>query len=256
MWSSVWRHCNELFDWLLPAACQLCGRTLPVQGGLHLCGDCHEGFRPLPSPRCPHCLLPHLTPGGTDYPCEACLKNPLPLKRVVALGLYADQMREAVHRFKYRHALGLQRPLASLLARELEPHLEEMSPDLLVPVPLHRKRLQQRGYNQALQIARELARTLSIPLDRALLIRTRDTLPQQQLSLGERQLNLRSAFELRQIIPGKRVLLVDDVMTSGATLRSCADVLIRGGASEVSAAILARAPRFESAPLSREAIHA
>jgi ComF family protein len=164
---------------------------------------------------------------------------------VAAAGLYQEGLREAVHRFKFRGDLGLDRPLGELLAEALSGQAAPgWRPDLVVPVPLHRRRLAERTYNQSLLLARAVARSWRVPVPARLLLRTRATPPQQGLSAEERRRNLRGAFALRQPLGGERVLLVDDVLTTGATARECARVLRDGGAGEVAVAVLARACRL------------
>ncbi len=253
MWRWLGKAVRECVDWLLPPACQLCAATLPECSALELCASCLKRIPPIPAPRCPHCLLPHATPAGGDYPCEVCLRDPLPLGRVTALGMYDGALREAVHRFKFRNAIGLQRPLGTLLAQHLA--AGDPLPARVVPVPLHRTRLRQRTYNQAQLLAAMLARHLPLEMDARLLVRAAETLPQQQLPLEERRSNVRGAFSVTRRLEGESLLLVDDVMTSGATVRSCATALLKAGAARVDLAILARAPRHAGENLSAEGVH-
>jgi len=232
---------QETFDWLLPPACQLCGETLIPSSVIHLCQPCRERFPKITSPRCPHCLLPHATPAGADYPCEECLRNPLPTSQVVALGSYQEGLREAIHRFKFRGGIGLSRPFGELLASSLAEG--KIIPDSIVPVPLHGRRLRRRGYNQSHLIARELQRSLGGVLEKRLLVRSQETLPQQELPLSERRRNVRGAFMVTRKLGGESILLVDDVLTTGATVRGCAEVLRKAGAADIVVAVLARAPR-------------
>ncbi len=255
MWESPQRWLRECFDWLLPPACQLCGATLPMPAHPHLCRGCRDTFPPPPSPRCPRCLLPHATPVGVDYPCEACLRQPLPIQRLDALGLYGDGLREAIHRFKFRGALGLSRPLGMLLAHHLDTQAAYPTPDLVVPVPLHPRRLRQRGYNQAQLLGREVQKVLGGSLEQRLLVRQRETTSQQGLPLAQRQENVRGAFAAPRTLEGEARLLVDDVLTTGATIRHCARTLYRAGAGTVAVAILARAPRPDAKHLSGVGVH-
>jgi len=254
VWRCLRAYLKDGFDWLLPPACQLCGKSLPDAGEPHLCSTCLARFLPLESPRCPCCLLPHVTPDGADYLCEGCLRTPLPITGVVALGLYEAGLREAVHRFKFRNAIGLQRPLGMLLSEKLATRWGNDPPDGVVAVPLHRSRLRQRGYNQSLLLAQELERRLGVELIRGLLSRQVATAAQQGLPLLERQHNVKGAFSVERPLQGERLLLVDDVMTTGATVRHCAQSLLAAGAGAVEVAVLARAPRPGAHDLSREAV--
>ncbi|PLY01714.1 MAG: amidophosphoribosyltransferase [Desulfuromonas sp.] len=250
----VLTYLQEGLDWLLPPACQLCGATLSDSRQPHLCEACQARIYPLESPRCPLCMLPHATPVGADYLCEGCLRHPLPVTSVVALGSYEDGLREAVHRFKFRNAIGLQRPLGWLLAEQLAARWGDAPPDGLLPVPLHRKRLQQRGYNQSLLLAQEIRRCLNVRLAKGLLVRRVATAAQQGLALDERQRNVKGAFAVSRRLQGERLLLVDDVLTTGATVRQCAEALLKAGAGTVEVAVLARAPRPDGHNLCREPV--
>lgn len=231
-----------LFNLLFPPACSLCGADLDV-GSLQLfCPDCLAGIRPLTSPCCPRCSLPYLTDAGTDHLCEACLRESPPFSGVMAAGVYERTLRLAVHHFKYRGTIGLDRPLGLLLALALEQKGTEL-PDLVIPVPLHRSRLRERTFNQSLLLARVVGRQLGVPVAARLLVRSRPTPPQQGLKAEIRHRNLKGAFALRKSLSGERVLLVDDVLTTGATARECSKVLLEGGAEEVRVAVLARAGR-------------
>ena len=132
----------------------------------------------------------------------------------------------------------MDRSLGQLLERVIASDLKF---DLVVPVPLQRKRLQQRSYNQALLLAREVARIRGLPLNSNLLIKIRATESQQELSASDRIKNLRGAFQLQEKLSGQRILLIDDVMTTGATVATCSQVLIDGGAAEVYVAVIGRA---------------
>lgn len=151
-------------------------------------------------------------------------------------------MRALLHLFKYDRVAPLTRPLAQLLGLVLyqEPALRQV--DIIVPVPLYPARERLRGYNQALLLARQLARTFNLPLAAAALIRTRDTASQTGLTPRQRRENVRGAFKVPDSsrIKGKRILLIDDVATTGATLSACARALKRAGAASVQAATVAR----------------
>jgi ComF family protein len=130
------------------------------------------------------------------------------------------------------------------LAKAVDEKLKVEPPDMVIPVPLHLSKLRERTYNQSLLLARTLGKTLKLPVVAEGLERTRATLSQQGLKSEERKRNLKGAFYLRQEVKNQRVLLLDDVLTTGTTARECSRILIRGGASDVQVAVLARAAKF------------
>ena len=232
-----------LLDLFLPPACPLCGAEFIPSPSHPLCRPCLAGISPAASQRCPRCSLPYPSENGTDHLCERCLRQPPAFSWVVAVGQYRDHLRDAVHRFKYRGGIGLDRALGDLLAAAVTAERPDFRPDLLVPVPLHPGRLRQRTYNQALLLARHLARQWRLPVAARLLVRCRPTAPQQGLDAAARRQNLRGAFALRSPVPAARVLLIDDVLTTGATAEACCRTLLEGGAGEVGVAVLGRAAR-------------
>ncbi|MCW5581472.1 MAG: ComF family protein, partial [Luteimonas sp.] len=170
-----------------------------------------------------------------------CLRRPPPLLAAHAAFVYGFPLDHLLPRFKFHRDLAAGRILSAAMAARFG---TLPRPDALVAVPLHRARLRQRGYDQALELARPLARTLALPLLSGTLLRARDTAPQSELDAGARQRNLRDAFS---VAPGARLLpahvvLVDDVMTTGATLHAAARALRRAGVARVDAWICARVP--------------
>jgi ComF family protein len=188
----------------------------------------------LPTERCPSCALP--TPGGAV--CGACLKSPPAFDATYAVWRYAFPVDKLVQTLKFEHRLAL----AGLFARTL---LGQARPegDILLPVPLSPTRLTERGFNQAVEIARSLGRALGLPLDTASVRRTLDAGPQSRLPWKERRRNVRGAFECRADFSGKAVIVIDDVMTTGATLDELARTLKKHGAARVSNWVVARALR-------------
>jgi ComF family protein len=146
-----------------------------------------------------------------------------------------------IRELKFHQQLGLAQLLGGQLARQLLP--ETPRPDLIIPVPLHRARLRERGYNQALEIARPVARALGVALDFRSLVRVRATAPQTGMTVKARRKNLRGAFALRddEVVRNRRVALVDDVMTTGSTVQAAAQCLRASGAMEVNIWVIARA---------------
>jgi len=228
-------NCRIFVQSYLPQDCLLCGRRVI---GRQLCDVCADDLPALPRPRCRQCALPlpHHDPAGPLI-CGQCLKRPRAFDRAVAVYAYAAPLDGLVKRCKYGGDLSVSDGFAIALARELA---EEPMPDLILPMPLHDRRLAERGFNQAVEIARRLAPRLDIPWTAFGCERTRDTPPQAGLDLKARRRNLRGAFVCELDLRGKRVALLDDVMTSGASLDELAKAARRAGAVEVSAWVVAR----------------
>lgn len=233
------RGAGNLLNQLFPPACPLCSRTFPCSWSEPFCSGCLQGFLPLPDAHCPRCALPFSAAAGSVHLCGHCSRKPPPYTKVYSAGLYQQELRRAIHQFKFNNAVGLDRPLGVLLERALA---KPLAIDLILPVPMHRRRLRQRSYNQALLLARELGRLRGLPVASRLLLRVKQSAPQQGLTARERESNLRGAFEVVKKLGGARVLLVDDVMTTGATARECAEVLLDAGATAVEVAVVGRAP--------------
>lgn len=175
--------------------------------------------------------------------CGGCVRKPPAFAWTLAPYRYAFPLDRLLSRFKYSGDLASGRLLAELVGDALEQEPRLGAHDLVVvPMPLARDRLVERGYNQALELARPLAHRLGLPLAIDGLVRRRSTPRQAGLSARERRRNVRGAFSASTAVKGRRVLLVDDVMTTGSTLRECARVLRRAGASEVGVVVVARAP--------------
>ena len=223
---------DRLAGAILPGSCLLCGAH--AGRGL-ICAGCTVDLPPAPDPACPQCG--EVTTHGER--CGACLKDPPDFARTVALFRYEFPVDRIIHALKYAHRL----PVAAWLGACLADRLADAPPELVVPLPLHPTRLRERGFNQSAEIARALARCLGRPLDVRNVVRTRSTPPQAGLPLKERSGNVRGAFECRSDLGGRSVLLVDDVMTSGATLRECARILRLHGAGQITVAVVARALR-------------
>ncbi|HWI40235.1 MAG TPA: ComF family protein [Verrucomicrobiae bacterium] len=234
---------RPLLDLLFPPLCHLCRVHIPAAGELHLCDPCRQAIRFIGTPLCSVCGVPFATEGGMDHRCGECTDSPPPFSAARSVAHFDGPVQELVHRLKYGHRVHLRRPLALLFVERLGSFLADASPQVVVPVPLHRRRLAERGFNQAALIGRPVAAALGIPLDPLALARSRATAAQVSLHADERMRNVRGAFELRrpESVRGKRVLLLDDVYTTGSTVRECARVLRKGGASEVYVATAARA---------------
>ncbi|WP_374657866.1 ComF family protein [Inhella sp.] len=214
-------------QWPLPGGCWICRDWSRER----LCGPCVERFA-APRPRCLHCALTLATPA-----CAHCLRDPLPLHSVQAAVDFEPPWDTLLHALKYEAALGLAPALAALMPAP-------PPGSLLLPVPLHPTRLGERGHNQSTLLARELARRCALPCAERVLERVIDTPTQTQLSRTERMKNLRHAFALApgHSVQGRHCVLVDDVMTTGATLATLARLLLAHGAVRVDACVVARTP--------------
>lgn len=212
------------------ADCVLCGAG--ADGGL-LCAPCHYELPRHATPACPVCAGP-----SDGHVCGNCLKQPPAYERCLAALRYAFPADRLVQALKYGQRLALAPLLADVLRETVH---TAPRPDVLLPLPLHPDRARERGFNQTTELAKPLARALRLPLDTTSLARTRNTAPQASLPLDDRQRNVKGAFTCAGSFAGKHVALLDDVMTSGATLNEAAKTLKRAGAAEVSLWIVARA---------------
>lgn len=223
----------------LPVPCALCG----AENKLGICPGCHAQFYGRPQHRCRICALAVSSAHGRDDACGGCIHHPPAFDATIAAADYAPPTDQLVLALKF----GSQLPLAGLFSALLHAAIQRQQiemPQRIVAVPLGPKRLAERGFNQALEIAKPLARRLDIPLDKRLLVRTRDTAAQSLLPPDERRSNMSRAFTLSGAclnrIQGLHIGVVDDVMTTGETLNELAGTLKRFGARRVTNLVFAR----------------
>lgn len=235
-------------DELLPQECLLCAST---GGHDAVCPRCQGEILPLPPGHCPRCAMPV----NTAETCGRCLARPPHFDATHAAFRYAPPGDGLITALKYGHRL----PAAAFLAKHLARSLQRPSPgyprsgghgqsdpstpssiDWVIGMPLHPRRLAQRGFNQSVEIGRFVAQSRGLPFSTGIVERVRDTQPQADLPLRRRSANVRRAFACLQEVAGKRIAVVDDVMTSGATLDEVARTLKRAGASHVENWVLAR----------------
>lgn len=230
--TAVRRAWEGLLDLVYPPHCVACGRM-----GAWLCPSCLDAYPAFRPPWCARCGRP--LPGGGF--CRACRVASSPLRGTRSAGPHVAPLREAVHALKYEGVRVLAGPLAEMMAVAWS--LVPPPADVVVPVPLHPTRVRQRGYNQATLLARALAPRIGLPLHEGWLARERNTRSQVGLTRAERWSNVDGAFRCAAGVDlaGRRVLLVDDVFTSGATLRAAAGALRAAGAGDVWALTLTRA---------------
>jgi len=217
----------------------------------YLCSACLAGYAPVESPVCIRCGIMFKSREGDDHLCEDCIKEPKRFKIARAPGIYDRTLMKAIHYFKYRGKIQMARPFGLLLFAAFIRFWDIKNIDLILPVPLHLRRLRDRGFNQAYllvknwqQFAAKLSIEMSdITVERNVLVRSRWTEPQTGLGRKKRMKNIKNAFKVNDCsrIAGKRILLVDDVLTTGATVNECAKTLISDGAKRVDVLTLARA---------------
>jgi ComF family protein len=231
---------RALVEVVYPPACIACGRAIGTPHGL--CAACWAGLRFIERPYCERLGTPFAADLGLSLVSPAAIADPPVYARARAVARYEETARTLVHRLKYGDRLDTARALGAMLARAGAELARDC--DLIVPVPLHRTRLWWRRFNQSMELARPVAETFGKPLDGSLLLRVKRTAPQVGLSRNQRGLNLQGAFrvppEARARLKGRRVLLVDDVVTTGATANAASRALLRGGASAVDVLAFAR----------------
>lgn len=230
---------ETIIDSFFPSRCPSCGGPSGVSAYAPFCEDCWRGILPWDGPCCEICREPL----DSEYAvrCSPCLEDPPEYKRAFVFGLFDGTLKEAVHCYKFASAgRGLSAPLAGLLASTGLPPA-----DVITAVPLSKKRLLERGFNQSMLLAKHLARLSGAKLFPHALVKKKDTPPQAGLTRKERASNLRGVFESAagektRTLEGMTVLLVDDVITTGVTARECSKALAGAGASVVYVAALAR----------------
>ena len=231
---SISKQFIRLINTVLPQDCFLCGK---LAGRDLLCQACVNDLLGLPPAVCPVCAIP--TPDAAI--CGNCLKRPPHFDTTCASLRYAFPLDRLVHALKYQHRLAVSGLFSSLLLKKT-PH-ELAQADLLMALPLSAHRLRERGFNQSLEIARPLGQQFGLPLAINGYARILDTAPQASLPWKERKKNIQGAFECTQDLGGKRIVVIDDVMTTGATLNEFARTLKKHGAATVTNWVVARALR-------------
>jgi ComF family protein len=241
---SVLPLAEKAFCGLFPDDCRVCGIPLRDISRIPVCTACLRQPSSIAADFfCVDCKTPFLNRFPLDEAgrCSLCRLGLTGFNAAYTFGSYEDTLRNLIHLFKYNKIRPLARPLGALLARAIP---REQSFDLIVPMPLHWKKQWTRGYNQSALLAKEIARKWGVPAAN-IVRRVKATSPQAGLSNAKRRLNVRGAFRIRKDrnLKGLRVLLIDDVLTTGATASACAKVLKRAGASHVTVAAVARTDR-------------
>ena len=241
------RILNSLLDIIAPHTCQICGRIADN----YLCQDCTQGINLINDGFCTVCGIPFISKASFSHVCGACIKKKPKFTSARSIGIYEGVLMDAVHKLKYNGKTSLAKPLGMIMAEKLslafcrEKHAFHPLASLIVPIPLHKKRLKERGFNQSLLLAREIAKRHNIKMDYLNFKRVRWTEPQINLKGDERLKNVRGAFLVKdaQVFKKMRILLIDDVYTTGATVMECSKVLKKAGAKDVYVLTLARVCR-------------
>lgn len=229
---------SALFGRIFPPRCLVC--EAPGYTGLDVCRRCYQRL-PHIDRACSQCALPlPVATGSQPLRCGQCLRKPPAFDHALSLFEYRDDAVSLIVQLKFHHRLALSRLFGQLLLQKV---LQQgVAVDALLPVPLHRSRLRQRGFNQSVELSRALARGLGVPLLRNQVQRLRATSQQTGLNAGARRKNIKGAFRVVQPLSYRHIAIVDDVVTTGSTVHELAAVLKRAGVETVSVWSVARAP--------------
>jgi ComF family protein len=231
-------YLNTFLDLFFPKTCPGCGKI--ISSDEFFCPDCDKALVFIRPPLCPICGIP--LESGESHICGQCLKESPFFKAGRSCAIYDEPLSNAIINFKYQGVTALAKPFSMIMLKALSSFIKTASVDLILPVPLHIKRLRQRGFNQALLLANELGKNLKLPVKGLVLKKAKQTFPQVGLSQAERRKNVRGSFKVifPEDVKDKNILLVDDVFTTGTTVNECSKVLIKAGARGVFVVTLAR----------------
>ena len=229
---------SNLLNILFPSRCPVCDNNSDSYAHNPICLSCWGEIRKYEGPSCGICGTPTVSLHTTT--CRQCMEARPPYARILYYGIYEGVLKESIHLLKFNSCKRLAKPLGSLMSG-----LPLEKSDGIVPVPLHIRRLQQRGFNQTAVLGLHLSRESGVPLMPDVLRKVRETPPQTDVTGKERLKNVKNAFSVSGDVRGLSLLLVDDVITTGATVRECSRVLMDAGAKSVTVAALARSmPRL------------
>lgn len=222
---------------LYPAECRVCKEFLGTTSVPYICENCWQDIQFLEPPWCDICGTP-----SVDGLCDECATTPPRYGKLRSIAFYQTTLQQAIHFFKFEKKKGLARHLIQLINAHIPSDCGLAEYDFILPVPIHKKRLRERGFNQATLLANGIAKTEGVPVLTDALVRHRHTVAQSSLDREARQQNLIGAFEIRnpEILNGKRLLIFDDVFTTGATIREAVSELWTADPAEVDVLTLAR----------------
>jgi ComF family protein len=233
---------NTVLGFFYPEICQLCGSERAESQNGFVCAECRRQVRFIRPPFCVRCGRPFDGSLTTAFACANCQEMELPFSSARSAVVAGTVVLETIRRFKYQNALWFENFLSGLFLQEAVPALCGQNWDFIAPVPLYPVKQRERGFNQAGRLAGHLSRAAKIPLMENLLRRVTPTPTQTSLTRGQRAANMRGAFAVRKNagLNGERVILVDDVFTTGATTGACAQALRAAGAGDVCVWTVAR----------------
>ncbi len=233
---------NAGLAFVYPEVCQVCHQARATPDECFICSSCRGSIHRLEPPFCARCGAPFQGAITQSFECGRCRDTERTFRYARATALLGEQLLGIIHQYKYNRALWFEPFLANLLLERAVPELRREDWDCIVPVPLYPAKQREREFNQAERLARHLSEATTIPLNRALLRRVRPTQSQTRLTRDERLENVRRAFAMQrtQRLNGERIVVVDDVFTTGATTGACARVLRAAGAADVCVWTVAR----------------
>lgn len=233
---------NDIGEVIFPSQCLGCAEILHPSAGQIFCPACSDEIEVITAPACPVCGTTFPDSPATNHLCGECLENKTYFSLARAVFSYETHILKAIHQFKYARNMSVGETLASFMAGFSFSGIDFADYSLIIPVPLHIKKLRERGFNQSLILGRALEKKHMIPVDFSVLKRKKFTLAQAGSNRNERKQNIKDAFEVKNVkrIKGNNLILVDDVYTTGATANECAKILMGEGAKKVAVLTLAR----------------
>ncbi len=222
---------------LYPAQCRVCEKPLGLESVPYMCGGCWDDIPLIEPPWCEMCGIPN-----TEGNCDECATTPPPYGKLRTIAFYKSALQQAIHLFKFEKRTTLAKPLTQLTMEHIPDDCNISEYDFILPIPIHKKRLRERGFNQATLLAKGIAKNVGVQVVTDVLVRHRNTSPQSSLDREARQTNIIGAFELqkKEVVRNKRILVLDDVFTTGATVREAVKVLWDADPIEVDVLTLAR----------------
>lgn len=234
---------------LYPAQCRVCDTPLGLEAVPYFCQECWQKIQFVERPWCEICGIPHPDKRATASVCDKCAGAPPRYGKLRTIAFYEEPFQQVLHLFKFGKRTGLASPLIQLMLARLPDDCRIEDYDFILPIPIHKKRLRERGFNQSLLLAEGIAKAKGMPVATDILIRQKHTKAQSSLTgRAARQENITDAFELRnpKAAFGKRFLLIDDVFTTGATVQEAVKELWKADPAEIDVLTLARTPSADT----------